>query len=163
MAVVLWKIDERLVHGQVVTSFGRYFAADEFIVVNDVIAFDDEQIGLMELAIDPGAELGVVTCKEFGRIVAENDFFGKKTIVVFRYLDDVMECVFKYGVKMPVLNCAGLFQRKDRPDAVRYNQNLYVTEEDKAKFRKLEDHGIKLVYQLTYAMKETALSAQFKY
>lgn len=162
MAVVLWKIDERLVHGQVVTSFGKYFAADEFIVVNDAIAYDDEQIGLMELAVPPGADLGVVTCKEFARIVAENDFYGKKTIVVFRYLDDVMECV-KQGVKMPVLNCAGLFQRKDRPDAVRYNQNLYVTDEDKKKFRELEDSGIKLTYQLTYAMQETPLSSQFKY
>ena len=162
MAVVLWKIDERLVHGQVVTSFGKFFGADEFIVVNDDIAFDDEQIGLMELAVPPGADLGVVTCKEFARIVAENDFYGKKTIVVFRYLDDVMQVV-KLGVKIPVLNCAGLFQRKDRPDAVKYNNNLFVTEEDKKKFRELDDSGIKLVYQLTYAMQETSLSAQFKY
>ena len=162
MAVVMWKIDERLVHGQVVTSLGKYFGADEFIVVNDVIAYDDEQISLMELAVPPEAELGVVTCKEFARIFKENDFYGKKTIVVFRYLDDVMTCL-EMGVKMPILNCAGLFQRKDRPDAVRYNQNLYVDDTDKAKFRQLEDAGIKLVYQLTYAMKETPLSSQFKY
>jgi len=162
MAVVLWKIDERLVHGQVVTSFGKFFGADEFMVVNDEIAFDDEQIGLMELAVPPGADLGVVTCKEFARIVAENDFYGKKTIVVFRYLDDVMKVV-ELGVKIPVLNCAGLFQRKDRPDAVKYNNNLFVNEDDKKKFRQLDDSGIKLVYQLTYAMQETALSAQFKY
>ena len=133
MAVVLWKIDARLVHGQVVTSFGKYFGADEFIVVNDKIAFDEEQINLMEFAVPSDAELGVVTCKEFARIVKENDFFGKRTIVVFQFLDDVMTCV-EMGVKIPVLNCAGLFQQKDRPDAIRYNQNLYVTEDDKKKF-----------------------------
>lgn len=162
MAVVLWKIDERLIHGQVVTSFGKYFGADEFIVVNDIVAFDDDQINLMEFAKPAGAELGIVTCKEFARIVKENDFYGKKTIVVFKYLDDVMTCV-ELGVKIPVLNCCGLFSSKDRPDAVKYNNNLFVTEEDKKKFRQLDDSGIKLVYQLTYAMQETPLTAQFKY
>ncbi len=162
MSVVLWKIDERLVHGQVVASFGKYLGADEFIVVNDVVAFDDEQIGLMELTVPAGAELGAVTCKEFARIVAENDFFGKKTIVVFRYLDDVMKVV-ELGVKIDELNCAGFYQRKDRPDAVKYNNNLFITEEDKVKLKELEDKGTKLVYQLTYAQQQTPLKTQFKY
>ncbi len=163
MAVVLWKIDERLVHGQVVATFAKYLATDEIIVVNDVVAFDEAQINLMELVVDPAIELGVVTCKELGRIVAEDDFYGKRTMVIFRYLDDVIDCVFNYGVEIPELNCAGLYTRGDRPDAVRYNQNLVVTEDDKVKFRKLEDHGIKLVYRLSAQFKETPLSAQFKY
>ena len=162
MAVVLWKIDERLVHGQVVSSFGKFLGADEFIVVNDIVAYDDDQISLMEMAVPVGADLGVVTCEGFAQVFAENSFYGSKTVVVFRYLDDVMKCV-ELGVKISVLNCAGLFQRKDRPDAIRYNQNLYCTEEDKKKFRILEDSGVKLTYQLTYAMQETPLSSQLKY
>ncbi len=162
MSVVLYKIDERLVHGQVVASFAKFLSCDEFIVVNDKVAYDEDQITLMELAVPAGAELQVVTCAEYADIVKTNDFWGKKTIVVFRYLTDVMNVV-EMGVKIDSLNCAGFFQSKEKPNAVKYNNNLFLDDEDKANLRKLADLGIELYYQLTFPMQKSPLTSQVKF
>ncbi|KAF0224896.1 MAG: PTS system mannose-specific IIA component [Erysipelotrichaceae bacterium] len=162
MSVILYKIDERLVHGQVVASFAKYLSADEFIIVNDKVAYDDDQITLMELAIPAGTEMQVITCAEFKEVVDTNGFWGKKTIVVFRYLTDVMECI-QLGVKIDRLNCAGFFQSKDKPNAIKYNNNLFLDDEDKANLRKLADMGVDLYYQLTFVMQASPLTSFVKF
>ena len=45
MGVILNKIDGKTVCGKVVTSFGRFLGADEYIVVNDTIMNDEAQMG----------------------------------------------------------------------------------------------------------------------
>lgn len=162
MSVVLYKIDERMVHGQVVASFAKFLQCDEFIVVNDKVAYDEDQVTLMELAVPAGAELQVVTCAEYADIVKTDDFWGNKTIVVFRYLSDVMKVV-EMGVKIDSLNCAGFFQSKDKPNAVKYNNNLFLDDEDKVNLRKLADMGVELYYQLTFPMQKSPLSSQVKF
>ena len=42
MGVILNKIDGKTVCGKVVTSFGRFLGADEYIVVNDTIMNDED-------------------------------------------------------------------------------------------------------------------------
>ena len=67
MGVILNKIDGKTVCGKVVTSFGRFLGADEYIVVNDTIMNDEAQMGLMHMSITGGADFDVVKCSTYAK------------------------------------------------------------------------------------------------
>jgi len=162
MAVEIFRVDERMLHGQVVTTFSKVMNIDEFIVVNDIVAKDEEQKTLLELALPAGAQFDVVSCKTFANISKENDFWGNHTFVVFRYIDDALECV-KLGAKIGSLNIGGMYSRANRPTEVKEEIALFVDDTDRKAFRELEDLGVKLNYRVSFYNNEVPLSKVVKY
>ena len=43
MAVEMFRIDERMLHGQVMTTFSKVLNIDEYIVVNTEVSKDEQQ------------------------------------------------------------------------------------------------------------------------
>ena len=163
MAVVLYKLDERMLHGQVVTTFGRVLKPDEFIVVNEATSKDESQKTLLELALPAGSEFDIVSPKTYAKIDKENDFWGSKTFVVFRRIEDVIEAI-ENGAKVPWLNCAGFYQDPNATqEQTNYGVNLWVTESDKKALRWLADHGVELTYQVSHHSQPSPLDKKFKY
>lgn len=163
MAVEMYKLDGRMLHGQVLSTFGRILNPDEFLVVNEEVANDDSQRIVLEIAVPAGAEFDVVSPKTYGKIFQENDYWGTKTFVVFRYITDVVEA-YKAGAKIPVLNAAGFYQDpKSKLPQTNYGVNLWITEEDKKNLRWLEDQGVKLIYRVSHLTSEEPLSKYVKY
>ena len=162
MAVEMYRVDERMLHGQVLTTFAQIMQIDEFIVVNDIVAKDDEQKTLLELALPASAQMDVVSCKTFAKIAAENDYWGTKTFVVFRYIDDALECV-KLGVKLDKLIVGGMYSRPDRPSEVKEEVALFVDDNDRKIFRELENAGVNLIYRVSAYQGEAPLNKVVKY
>ena len=101
--------------------------------------------------------------KTYAKIFQENDYFGTKTFVVFRYITDVVEAV-EAGAQIPYLNAAGFYQNpKSELPQTNYGVNLWITEEDKKHLRWLEDHGVKLTYKVSHMTPEEPLNKYVKY
>ena len=147
MGVILNKIDGKTVCGKVVTSFGRFLGADEYIVVNDTIMNDDAQMALMNMSITGGADFDVVKCSTYAKIFADKDYYGTKTIIVFRYVQDVIACM-EQGVEIKELNCAGIY-KENKENATVYAKNLVCTPEEVELLKSLHNKGVHLVYQPT--------------
>jgi PTS system mannose-specific IIB component/fructoselysine and glucoselysine-specific PTS system IIB component len=54
MSVVLFRVDERLIHGQVVVGWGSQLHPDRIIVVDDELAASQWEQELYELGLPPG-------------------------------------------------------------------------------------------------------------
>ena len=163
MAVELYKLDGRMLHGQVLSTFGRILNPDEFIVVNEKVAKDDSERVVLEIAVPGDADFDCVSPKSYAKIFQENDYFGTKTFVVFRYITDVVEAV-EAGAQIPYLNAAGFYQNpKSELPQTNYGVNLWITEEDKKHLRWLEDHGVKLTYKVSHMTPEEPLNKYVKY
>ena len=163
MAVALYKLDERMLHGQVISTFGRIMNPDEFIFVNEGVSKDEEARTLLELALPGGAEFDVVSPKTFAKIDQEDDYWGTKTFVVFRYITDAKEAI-EHGAKIPNLNCAGFYQRPDSAEPqTNYGINLWLTDSDKEVLLWLEAHGVELWYQVQYQNSKSALRDVVKF
>ncbi|MDD6467587.1 MAG: PTS sugar transporter subunit IIB [Erysipelotrichaceae bacterium] len=163
MSVELYKLDERMLHGQVVSTFGRILKPDEFIVVNEGVSKDENARTLLELALPGGAEFDCVSPKTYAKINKENDYWGTKTFVVFRRITDVVESI-ENGAVIPWLNCAGFYQDPNATEhQENYGINLWITETDKKHLRWLEDHGVELRYQVAHTTPSCALKDKVKY
>ena len=156
MGVILNKIDGKTVCGKVVTNFGRFLSADEYIVVNDTIMNDDAQMSLMQMSITGGADFDAVKCKTYAKIYEDKDYYGTKTIVVFRYVQDVIACM-DLGVEIKELNCAGIY-KENKENATVYEKNLVCTPEEVELLKSLHNRGVHLYYQPT--VQEKALEVK---
>ena len=64
MPIVLVRIDDRLVHGQIVQGWLKNIDVNKIVVVSDSAATDDMQKMLMAMAVPIGIELEVNTVKD---------------------------------------------------------------------------------------------------
>lgn len=57
MSIALVRLDDRLVHGQVVVGWGRAIGADRIVLVDDAIAVSDWEKDLYRTGVPPGMEI----------------------------------------------------------------------------------------------------------
>ena len=67
MAIVLCRIDDRLIHGQVVIGWGRAMGIDLIILVDDQVAASDWEQELYRMAVTPEIEVRFVTMADAAR------------------------------------------------------------------------------------------------
>ena len=154
MAIVKYRVDSRMLHGQTAAAWGKVLHVDEYIVINEAVANDPMQVTLLELA-GTGCEVAVVSPSDAKQIFDDEDFYGDKTLVVFKTIDDAVELV-ELGYQIDEISIGGMFAEKGR-DRVQYEKCLFVDEHDKECFRILESHGVKLVHQVVPEYKESKL------
>lgn len=154
MAIVKYRVDSRMLHGQTAAAWGKVLHIDEYIVVNADTANDPMQVTLLELA-GTGCEVAVVSPAEAKEIFDAEDFYGDRTFVVFKTIDDAVEIV-KMGYHIDELSIGGMFEEKGK-NRIQYEKCLFVDEHDKECFRFLETHGVKLVHQVVPEYKQSKL------
>lgn len=160
MGIKQYRVDNRMLHGQVITAYGRSYGIDEYIVVNEEISKNDLQISLLEMAAMM-AKVRVVSPKELVEIVKTNDLKGTSTLVVFKEIEDAVESA-ENGLTMEALQIGGMFSREGR-DRKKYDVALFADEQDKSAFRKLEDMNIDLSFQVVPDYRAKKLSSLIKY
>ena len=61
MSLVLVRVDDRLIHGQVVGGWLPVVQAERIVVVSDLAAADPLQTGMMRLAVPEGVSVDVLS------------------------------------------------------------------------------------------------------
>jgi Phosphotransferase system, mannose/fructose/N-acetylgalactosamine-specific component IIB len=160
MAIKQYRVDGRMLHGQVCTAYGRVLSINEYIVINEAVANDELQVSLLEMAAMT-SYVRVVSPKEAYEIISNNDFEGTSTLIVFKEIDDAVELI-ELGLKIDAIQIGGMYEKKGR-DRKQYDTALFADDNDIACFRKLEDAGVDLTFQLVPDYQEKKLSNLVKY
>ena len=101
--LVLIRVDFRMIHGQVATTWVTSTGATKVIVMNDDVAGDKSQKTIMQLSVGAGVKLRLWTIDR-GVEEWKTDQFGKgKVIVIFREIEDAYKA-YNMGFEFPKLN-----------------------------------------------------------
>lgn len=107
MSVLLARVDDRLIHGQVVVGWARALEADCLIVANDAVAADPMQRTLLPMAVPPQMKVAIMRVREAAEAVAGGHLPGQRAILLFSSLGDAL--LFKRaGGPLPDLNVGGI-------------------------------------------------------
>lgn len=128
------RIDDRLIHGQVVTTWVNLYNIEQIIVLNDKIADDKIQKNILSLAAPQGIKVKIFSIKKFSEIIKTTPI-TRRTMLLFTTSIDVLEAV-ENGVKIDELNIGGMRFLTGREKLTRA---LSVTPEEKEAFKKLLD------------------------
>ncbi len=143
MGLALVNIDDRLIHGQVATTWIRDFNIESAIIVNDAVANDPVQKSIAGLAV-PGIKVSIFGVDQFIEILKKTEL-KKVTMVLFTNPMDALK-LKQNGLDFTYLNVSGMRFNENRK---RLHKNMSVTLEEKEAFEKLINDGKIEVYMQT--------------
>lgn len=148
--IVLTRIDDRLVHGQVMTAWLNYTSGNRIVIVDDAVANDPFMKSVLEMVIPPGIKLDICGI-ESGADTLINQLKEKdKAIVLVKGPEVVFELLEK-GVSITRLNVGGMGAK---PGRKKFYKNISVSDEEKDIFRKIAGKGVRVSVQIIPDEKE---------
>jgi PTS system mannose-specific IIB component/fructoselysine and glucoselysine-specific PTS system IIB component len=134
--VVLYRVDERLIHGQVVVGWGHELRPDRYIVVDDAIAESEWEQELYALGA-PQGEVGFVSVADARDRLDAWATEAARTVLLTRDIASMRSLLDGRSAGVAV-NLGGVHAGSDRTHALEY---LYLTERDRMDLRELERQG----------------------
>lgn len=137
MQVGVFRIDDRLIHGQVVTAWIANADANTIIVADDKAAGDDLQKTLLQMATPNTVELKVLTVEEAKTVLAGEQADGR-ALLLARGPQQALELV-ESGVTQNTINVGNMNMKKGK---TRVLDNFWVFPEDVEAFKSIYAQGV---------------------
>ncbi|SEJ46364.1 PTS system, mannose-specific IIB component [Propionispira arboris] len=141
--IVLTRIDDRLIHGQVVTAWSKTTKANRIIVVDDEVAQDEFMIKILQMAAPNAFKIGIHTIEVAAEILKGEDI-GERVMVLVK-TPKTVEALIEGGVDIKTLNLGGMGAVVGRKQLYR---NISISEAEKECFKRLILRGIHVYVQI---------------
>ncbi len=139
MPILLYRVDERLIHGQVVVGWGNSLKFDQVVLVNDQVASNAWERELYLACVPPEIKATILSVDEATKRILQNGFEGKKTFILVDSPFDILRMTQK-GVKIGSVNVGGIHSKAGRKKILPY---LFLSEEEISAFKKMISAGVK--------------------
>jgi mannose/fructose/sorbose-specific phosphotransferase system IIB component len=144
MGVLLYRVDDRLIHGQVVVGWGRYLKADAIWVCSDRVAEDEFARTMMEMGAPADVKVEVLPLAEAAPKLGNGEPTSRAAIVLFETPADALRLV-EADVTIARLNVGGMHFR---PGKRQIMEGVSVDEGDCAAFYELAARGVEIYVQI---------------
>ena len=138
MNMQLIRIDDRLIHGQVVVGWVKALTIERLVVVNDEIAKNNMRRTLMEMAVPAGLKVNFYTVDE--AVAAVKDDSQERTLILFANPMDV-EAFAEKGGPVNMVNVGGMHFGDGK---TQMSKTICVNSDDMKAFRALRQRGVEL-------------------
>lgn len=135
---VLARIDTRLLHGQVATTWTKTTQPNRIIVVSDSVARDDLRKKMIEQASPPGVRAHVVPIDKMIKVAKDPRFGNTKAMLLFETPQDALR-VIEGGVDIKELNLGSMAHSLGK---VVVNKAISMGKEDVETIEKLKSKGV---------------------
>jgi len=143
--IILARIDDRLVHGQVVAGWNRILKAKYIVVVSDDVSGDEFRRTMIENAAAPGDIIvRVLTAKAAAEVIGAGGFENGGVILLFANPSEVLDFM-NVDSFLDVVNVGGLHQA---PGKLEYATALWLDDRDINDIYTIRNRGVNLFYQM---------------
>jgi len=140
MGVDLLRIDDRLVHGQVVEGWLRALHITHVVVANDDVHADDTQKALYSLAVPLGVELNCFSITAAATAWTGREWDNDRVLLLVSTPEDAWR-LMEAGAPIQALNVGGLHFREGRVQVLRA---VSLDSHDISALQKLAEKGVTL-------------------
>lgn len=137
MKITVFRIDERLIHGQIVTAWLQYADAKQILVIDDAAANDSLRKSLLQMATPKDIKLNVLSVAA-GKDFLETDESDEKTLLLVGS-PAVAATVIDSIAGLDVINVGNQNMKKGK---TRILDNFWLFPEDIAAFQQLQAKNI---------------------
>jgi len=135
----LTRLDERLVHGQIINNWCTSEDITEIIVINKEVANNEMRKTIIEMSVPEGINILFCDVSQALEIYEEESKF-ERLMLVFGNPFEILEFIEKGG-KLTDLNIGGMSFRKDRK---KLSTAVYVSSEELEILKKIAAKNIRL-------------------
>ncbi|MBQ0065850.1 MAG: PTS N-acetylgalactosamine transporter subunit IIB [Firmicutes bacterium] len=155
--ILLTRIDQRLIHGQVATQWNSHVGANLLLVANDAVAADTFRQGLMNMAAPSSVQTRYFTIQKTINVIHK----ASPKQFIFIICDnpaDVVKLV-EGGVPIDKVNIGNMHMAEGKRQVA---TSVAVDDADVAAFKRLQELGVKLSIQRVPTIPEEDLEKLWK-
>lgn len=141
MSIVLARIDNRFVHGQILEGWIPYTKATCIIVASDAAAANPVQKMAMETCVTCGISIQTLEVENAVKRLLEGEFDKYRVVLLFGTTEDALKAV-NIGLELSELNVGNIHFC---PGKLQISPSVSVDAADLENLRALTDKGIKVV------------------
>ena len=138
MSIVLCRIDDRLLHGQVVIGWGRPLGIELIILVDDQLATSDWEQELYRMAVSPEIEVCFVTVAQASTQMADWQANGKRGLLLTGDLETMAALRTASPAVVQRINLGGIHHKPGRRERLPF---VYLTDQELQTLLALEAGG----------------------
>jgi PTS system mannose-specific IIB component/fructoselysine and glucoselysine-specific PTS system IIB component len=144
MAIVLYRIDERLIHGQVVVGWGSKLRPNRYVVVDETLAESRWEQELYGLGVPPDSEALFLSPDRAREEHAAWRVSPSRTVLLTRDIGAMLTLAQGGLLRDEEVNLGGVHHRPGREEVLPY---LYMDDDDRELLKALEREGARVSAQ----------------
>lgn len=138
--LVLTRIDDRLIHGQVMTSWVQFTRANRIVIVDDGVAKDPFIKSVISMSVPSGIKLDVCGIESGAKLLTGEPNGRDRVIVLCKYPSTVYSLLEK-GVEIKELNIGGMGANAGRK---KLYKNISASPEELETYKKIISRDVKV-------------------
>lgn len=146
--LVLVRIDDRLIHGQIATQWLKEVKGNEVLIVDDDLPNDAMMTRICKAVAPPGVSVEIQSVDEATEYIRNGS--EKLNTVILVKEPSIVERLIDNGITIPTIILGGMGQKAGR---AKFNKNISASEEEIDCMRRIVEKGSKILYQLVPAEK----------
>ncbi len=140
MPITLFRIDDRLIHGQVVEAWVPHLKTDEIVVVSDEVSCDEVRRVIMRFSTPEGVTLKIMSVAD-AFIYLNGAPSAGSILVLLPGLKEAADMISR-GLKIRSLNIGGMHYSAGKNFSI--GKAIFLSEEDRVCLKFISDAGVEL-------------------
>lgn len=140
MPVVLARIDDRLIHGQVTVGWSPRIRPTHIVLANNDVAADAWQSRVYASSVPPGIETSVLSIAAAASFLAKRECAAGRCLLLTASAGEMAELV-RLGAPLAKVNLGGVHFKPGRVEMLPW---VYVDRQDLIAMRRLLENGIEI-------------------
>lgn len=143
MTLELVRVDDRLIHGQVIVGWGHLLRPETILLVDDEIAANEWEMDLYRMGVPDAMEISFLTVEDAAARMESFANSAERVIVVLGSVDSLARLCDKTSAVRKV-NLGGVHFSSERIERLPY---VFLSDEEMYRLGTLEQAGIEIVAQ----------------
>ncbi|WP_251860056.1 PTS sugar transporter subunit IIB [Clostridium sp. Marseille-Q2269] len=143
--IVFTRIDDRLIHGQVMTAWVQITGSNEVVIVDDNVAKNSFMQMVMKSAMPNKIGLKVLSIDEAIKYLSSEESGNEKIFILVKVPQVILSLV-SAGIPIKKLDVGGIGAKENRRTLYR---NISASEEEKEALIELSNKGVEVFFQVT--------------
>jgi len=138
MGIQLFRVDDRLIHGQVVLGWANYLKSTRVILCDNLVRNNEWEKELYLSVVPDYLTCNVFDTEETSHFIKDHPIEMERTILVVNSPVIIEELIQK-GLRQDLINVGGIHFKQGRKKYLPY---LYLNEEEVSSFRRCMQKGV---------------------
>ena len=143
MAIELVRIDDRLIHGQVVVTWSNNLSIEQIIIVDDNVANDEILKAGIQMTAPTNISVKVFAVNRFIELIQTTPI-KKRTMIILTGVKDAL-ALYKGGLTFEMLNVGGI---RGKEESIRFTNAVALKADEIEMLKELMNNGVDIQLQM---------------
>lgn len=141
--IVLARVDDRLIHGQVMTAWLQYVGANHIIIIDDETASDDFLKSVIQMSVPREIKLNIYHCSEAAAEIKKMS--DDEKIMILAKIPESFLTLIDTGLPLKKITIGGMGAN---PKRTKFYKNISASDVERETFKKIIARGTEVVIHI---------------